>query len=229
MPFMFWDPTMILLIPAILLSLYAQFKVKSTYSRYLKKGTQKGITGAQAAEYILRSKGLNDVKVEETPGSLTDHYDPRSKVLRLSSENYRTKSIAALGVSAHEAGHALQHGDGYAPLALRSAIVPVANFGSTLAFPLLILGFIFSSGMLIDAGIIFFSGAVFFTIITLPVEFNASSRAVAELANGGFLQAEELKGAKKVLNAAALTYVAAAAVSIMQLIRLLVIRGAMDE
>ncbi|MCL5019977.1 MAG: zinc metallopeptidase [Patescibacteria group bacterium] len=226
---MFYDPTMLLLIPALLLSLYAQFKVKMTYARFSKVRSRKGLTGAQAANYILRNKGLGSIPIEETPGSLTDHYDPRKKILRLSSDNYHSDSIAALGVSAHEAGHAVQHGEGYAPLAFRNTIVPVANFGSTLAFPLFILGIIFSWSSLIDLGIILFSVAVVFTVITLPVEFNASRRAIAELANSGFLQSDELQGAKKVLNAAALTYVAATAMAVLELVRLLLIRNSMDE
>lgn len=229
MPFMFYDPTMLLLIPALLLSLYAQFKVKMTYARFSKVKSRKGLTGAQAANYILRNNGLGSIPIEETPGSLTDHYDPRKKILRLSSDNYHSDSIAALGVSAHEAGHAVQHGEGYAPLAFRNSIVPVANFGSMLAFPLFFLGFIFSWSSLIDAGIILFSIAVIFTVITLPVEFNASRRAIAELANSGFLQSDELQGAKKVLNAAALTYVAATAMAVLELVRLLMIRNSMDE
>lgn len=229
MPFMFFDSTMLLLIPALLLSLYAQFKVKMTYARYCKVRSRKGLTGAQAANYILRNKGLGSIPIEETPGSLTDHYDPRKKILRLSSDNFNSDSIAALGVSAHEAGHAIQHGERYAPLAFRNSIVPVANFGSMLAFPLFLLGMIFSWSSLIDAGIILFSIAVIFTVITLPVEFNASRRAIVELSNSGFLQTDELQGAKKVLNAAALTYVAATAMAVLELVRLLILRNSANE
>ena len=228
MPFLFWDPTMILLIPAILLSLYANLKVKSTFNRFSKIMAKRGLSGAEVASYILKGSGLSNVSIEETEGKLTDHYDPRSKKLRLSSENYRGKSLASLGVAAHEAGHAVQHGTGYGFLHLRSAIVPVANLGSNLAWPLVIIGFLFSIPSLIDIGIVLFSGAVIFTLITLPVEFNASKRALVELNRGGFLDSQEIIGAKKVLDAAALTYVAAAAVAVLQLVRLFLLRGSND-
>jgi len=228
MPFLFWDPTMILLIPAILLSLYASTKVKSAFNKFSQKATRRGISGKEVARYILQQNNLSSVQIEEAEGKLTDHYDPRKKVLRLSSENYRGSSIASLGVAAHEAGHAIQHGTGYSFLHIRNAIYPVANIGSNLAWPLVLAGFLFSFPSLIDIGIILFSGAVFFTLITLPVEFNASKRALVELRRGGFLETDELTGAKKVLDAAALTYVAAAAVAVLQLLRLLILRGSRD-
>jgi len=219
---------MILLIPAIILSLYANVKVKSTFSRFSKVLSRRRLNGAEVAEYILQRNNLSDVSIEETEGNLTDHYDPRKRILRLSRENYRGNSLASLGVAAHEACHAIQHGTGYAFLQLRNTIVPVANLGSNLAWPLLIIGFLFSIPSFVDIGIIFFSGAVFFTLVTLPVEFNASKRALVELERGGFLEKDEIIGAKKVLDAAALTYVAAAAVAVLQLLRLLLLRSSRD-
>jgi len=219
---------MILLIPAIILSLYANLRVKSTFARFNKIVSRRGLKGRDVAEYILSQNGLSGIPIEESEGKLTDHYDPRKRILRLSKENYGGNSIAALGIAAHEAGHAIQHGTGYAFLNLRNVIYPVVNFGSNLAWPLVIIGLLFSVPGLFDIGIILFSGAVFFTLITLPVEFNASRRALVELERGGFLQQDELKGARKVLNAAAMTYVAAAAVAVLQLLRLLILRGSQD-
>ncbi len=229
MPFGFFDPTFILLIPAILLSLYAQYKVKSTYSKYSEVPNAAGISGAEVARQLLRDNNIHDVEVEEVPGTLSDHYDPRSKMVRLSPHNFRGRSIAALSVAAHEVGHAIQDQVEYVPLKLRHAILPVANFGSTLAWPLLIAGFIFQATGLIDIGILFFVGAVLFQVVTLPVEFNASSRALRQLEGYRFLAPEEMPYARKVLNAAALTYVAAAAVSVLELVRLLILRNAMDD
>lgn len=187
--------------------------------------TASGMTGAKVAESLLNRNSIYDVTVEETGGTLTDHYDPRTKKLRLSSEVYNSNSLAALGVAAHETGHALQHKVAYGPLGMRQSLYPVANFGSTLAMPLFLAGFIFRIPLLIDIGIVLFAGAVVFSLITLPVEFNASSRAIAQLSSGGYLRQDEISGAKKVLDAAALTYVAAATMAVMQLVRLLLIRN----
>ncbi len=221
----FWDPTMILLIPAFLLALYAQFKVKNTYSRYLKIYNARGLTGYQAALELLRMNGISDVEVEETEGTLSDHYDPRDKTVRLSRANYRGTSLASLAVAAHEVGHAIQHASGYIPLQLRHAILPVTNFGSWLAFPLFFIGFFLRTPFLMDLGILFYAGVVLFHVVTLPVEFNASNRALVQLQSHGFLTEGEVTGARKVLNAAALTYVAATAMAVMQLLRLLLIRN----
>ncbi len=225
----FWDPTMILLIPALLLAFYAQFKVRSTYNRYSQIHNARGLTGYQAALHLLQINGIQDVAVEEVQGTLSDHYDPRDKTVRLSSDNYRGASLAAIAVAAHEVGHVIQHATGYVPLKLRHSILPATNLGSMLAFPLFFIGFLFSFPALMDLGIIFFAGVVVFHLVTLPVEFNASNRAMRQLVNHGFLAREEAIGAKKVLNAAALTYVAATAVAAMHLIRLLILRGMVDE
>ncbi len=224
----FWDPTMILLIPALFLAIYAQVKVKSAYARYSQIKNFRGMTGYQAAREILNLNGIHDVEVEETEGTLSDHYDPRVKKVRLSTENYRGTSLAAVAVAAHECGHVIQHHTGYFPLQLRHAILPVTNFGSWLAFPLFILGFFLRTPFLMDLGILFYAAVVAFHVITLPVEFNASSRALVQLQSHGFLAPQEVDGARKVLNAAALTYVAATAMALMQLIRLLILRGSED-
>jgi len=229
MPFFFYDPTMILLIPAIILTLYASAKVKTTYSKYRRIRSRSGLTGKDAAKLILHNNGIRDVEIEMYDGFLTDHYDPRSKVLRLSRANYEGRSLAAVGVAAHEAGHAIQHAKGYAPLGIRSAIVPISGFGSYMAIPLVIIGIWFSNPMFLDLGILLFSAFVFFTLVTLPVEYNASARAIAEIEGSTILDREEIPGAKKVLSAAALTYVAAAAVAIIQLIRLLLFRSLISE
>lgn len=223
---MIFDPLyFIMIIPALLLSIYAQIKVKSTYSRFSKVPTFRGVTGARAAREILRASGIGDVDIELTRGFLSDHYDPRSRVLRLSESVYAGNSIASVGVAAHEAGHAIQHAQGYAPLRMRSALVPISSLGSNLAWPLLMIGFIFMSQSLILAGIIFFSLAVLFQVVTLPVEFNASSRALMALPATGILSEDEVKGARKVLSAAALTYVAAATAAILQLLYFLMRAG----
>jgi len=228
---MFYDPTYLLLIPAILFTLYAQFKVKSTFNRYLEEGSSSNLTGAQVARDILDHYNLRAVPIELTPETLSDHYDPRARVLRLSPEVYHGRSLASFGVAAHEVGHALQHAESYAPLAIRNVIFPVASFGSNIGYFLFFLGFIFGGNtFLIDLGIILFSCFVFFTVLTLPVEFNASNRALAILGERGYLrQGEELKGAKKVLSAAAMTYVAAAATAVIQLLRMLILRGNRDD
>jgi len=228
MPYLFYDPTMLLLIPAILLALWAQFLVKSTYNKYSKVPASSGMTGADVAQRLLSDGGLGDVQVEEVEGKLTDHYDSRSKTLRLSTSISRSRSVAALGIAAHEVGHALQHSKAYGAFQLRQGIFPVANLGSTLAFPLFFIGFLFTSPVLMDIGIILFSGAVFFQLVTLPVEFNASSRALALLQSRGYLADQEIGQARKVLRAAALTYVAATAVAVLHLLRLVLLRGARD-
>jgi uncharacterized protein len=227
----YWDYTMFLILPALVLALYAQAKVRGAYSKYGKVFASSGITGAEAAHRILQTGGAGEVAVEKVAGQLTDHYDPRKKVLRLSEGVYGNTSIAALGIAAHEAGHALQHASGFAPLSLRNAIYPVASIGSTLAFPLFFIGFLMSSkgpSVLMDIGILLFAGAVAFSVITLPVEFNASKRAVALLGERGFLVGGELDGARKVLSAAALTYVASTAMAVMQLLRMFLMRSSRD-
>lgn len=226
---MYLDWTFILLIPAILLALYAQFKVKSTYSKYSEVRSSFGITGAKIARELLDSNGLGDVQIRPIEGNLTDNYDPRDKTLNLSSGVHNSQSVAAMGIVAHEVGHAVQDAKAYAPFNIRSSIVPVSNLGSSLAIPLFFLGLIFSYGPLMDAGILLFALAVAFTVITLPVEFNASSRAVAMLSDTGHMSKEELGMSKKVLDAAALTYVAATAMAVMQLVRLIAMRGMRDD
>ncbi|TCL62966.1 hypothetical protein EDC14_102220 [Hydrogenispora ethanolica] len=230
MPF-FYDPTFLLLIPAVIFTFYAQFKVQSTFNKYLDVPAASGMTGAQVARELLNNNNLADIPVELTPGTLSDHYDPRSRVLRLSPEVYHGRSLASLGVAAHETGHALQHARAYAPLALRNSIFPIANFGSNLGYILFFLGFLFGGNtFLIDLGIILFSFFVFFTLVTLPVEFNASNRGLAMLADGGFLmRGDEVGGAKKVLSAAAMTYLAAASMAVLQLLRMLFLRGRRDD
>lgn len=213
----------ILIVPTLLLSIWAQIKVKSTFASYSQKINSRGITGAQAAAYLLRVNNINDVRIERVSGSLTDHYDPSSKVLRLSESVYGKTSIAAVGVAAHETGHAIQHAVGYGPLALRSTLVPVANIGSSAGPVLVLLGIIFSWNFLLNLGILLFGCAVLFYLVTLPVEFNASSRAVAILGKTGVMSPQELSGVKKVLSAAALTYVASALTAVANLLRLILI------
>jgi len=225
----FWDPTYIIVLPAILLALYAQLRVQSTYSRYSQVPIASRMTGAEVAGEILRRHGLSSVQVEPIGGTLSDHYDPRTRVLRLSQGVYDGASVAAVGVAAHETGHALQHAEHYGPLALRSAMVPVSSFGSWLAYPLFFIGFFFRSGTMMELGILIFSAAVAFTVVTLPVEFNASGRAMRVLATEGFVTADELKGVRAVLTAAALTYVAAAATAVLQLLRLLLLSNMRRE
>lgn len=221
----YYDPTMLLLIPGLLLALWAQIKTQSTFRRYARVPSQRGMTAAQVAQDMLRRDGITDVVVERTAGSLTDHFDPRSNVLRLSEDVYDSTSLAALGVAAHEVGHVMQHQEGYLPLRLRSAVVPVAQIGSYAAWPLFFLGLLFSWEPLVVAGIIIFAAVVAFYLVTLPVEFNASHRAIAALEGGGYLTYEETRPARKVLNAAGLTYVAAALQAFLQLLRLLLIAG----
>jgi hypothetical protein len=208
-----------ILIPALLLAGYAQYRVRSTYTRYARVRTSSAIPAGLAAERILAAEGIHGLSIERARGRLSDHYDPRARVLRLSDPE--SISVAAVGVAAHEAGHAIQHARGYRPLALRTAIVPVATLGSRLALPLFFAGFLFSYPPLVTAGIVTFSAAVLFTLITLPVEFNASRRAVAALRSGALVSPEELGAVREVLSAAALTYVAAAAIAALQLLLLL--------
>ena len=222
----FFDPLYLLFaLPGLLLGLWAQARVRGAFNKYAKVRTARGVTGAEVARQLLDEQGLYDVAVEETQGFLSDHYDPRSKTLRLSPDVYRTPSIAAAGVAAHELGHALQDAGGYAPLAVRSAIVPVAQFGSSLAPILFIIGFLLNFTTLAWLGVILFAGAVLFTLVTLPVEFNASKRAKTLLNSSGILVGDELKGVDKVLDAAALTYVAAAVAAIGQLLYYVLLLG----
>ncbi len=221
------DPTMILVLIGVLLSLWAQGRVNSAFRKYGRVRSRTGMTGAEAARRLLNSQGIYDVTIEHISGSLTDHYDPRSKVLRLSDAVYGSDSVAAVSVAAHECGHAMQDNEDYAPLRFRSALVPVANFGSQLSWPLILIGVVFGGlgSPLVQIGILMFTLAVLFQLVTLPVEFNASGRAIKLLDSQGILLAEEVNGTKKVLSAAALTYVAAAAASILQLLRLIILFG----
>lgn len=226
---MFLDWTFILLIPAVILALYAQYKVTFTYKKFSGVKAFSAMPGYQLARNLLDKNDLGDIGIDITQGELTDNYDPRDKKLHLSSGVYNSSSVAAYGIVAHEAGHALQDSSGYAPLKLRSSIVPVSNWGSQLSIPIFFVGLLMSYGPLMDAGIILFSLAVAFTLITLPVELNASRRAVAMLSSSGYLSSQELGMAKKVLDAAALTYVAATAMAVLQLLRLIVLRGSRDD
>lgn len=223
---MYIDPTYILVLIGVVICLVASAKMNATFNRYSRVCNHSGITGREAAEQILHREGIYDVRVEHVSGNLTDHYDPRSKVLRLSDATYNSSSVAALGVAAHECGHAVQHAANYLPLRIRGALVPVANFGSTIAWPLIILGLFLTgdtSALLINLGIFAFSLSVLFQIVTLPVEFNASNRAIRVLGNSGMLYEGEVKATKKVLTAAALTYVAGALSAILQLLRILLL------
>lgn len=228
----YWDPTYFLVVIGAIICLLASAKVNTTFKRFNKVRSASGMTGAQAAERMLQMSGIYDVKVQHISGNLTDNYNPGNKTLNLSDSVYGSSSVAAIGVAAHECGHAIQHQKEYVPLKLRSAIVPVANIGSTLAWPLIIIGLLFNSttgSMLITIGIWAFSLAVLFQLVTLPVEFNASARAVNFLDSTGMLSHEELKGTKKVLKAAAFTYVASAAAAILQLLRLVLLFGGKDR
>lgn len=225
---MIFDPLyMMMFIPALLLSIYAQIKIKRAYDKFSTVPTMRGVSGAQAARHILDAEGLHDVQIEMTRGFLSDHYDPRSRVLRLSEGVWGGDSLASVGVAAHEAGHAIQHASGYAPMRLRSALVPMASIGSNFSWILLIVGFMLHSRGMISAGLLFFIVVVLFQIVTLPVEFNASSRALKALPASGILTDNEVAGARTVLSAAALTYVAAAAAAIMQLLYFLIRAGLM--
>ena len=221
-----FDGTYVLIILAFLISALVSVKMNATFSKYSKVRSYCGMTGAQAAQRILSSAGIYDVRIEHVSGKLTDHYDPSNKVLRLSDAVYGNTSIAAIGVAAHECGHAVQHARNYVPLSVRSAIVPVANFGSQLSWPLFLAGLIFSFRPLLMIGILLFCAALFFQIVTLPVEFNASARALRMLDETGIMGKQEIRGTKKVLRAAAMTYVAAVIGSLLQLLRLLILSGA---
>lgn len=222
----YFDPTYWLVIIGAVLCILAQTRVGSTFRKYAKVRSRSGMTGAQAAQRILELSGIYDVRVEYIKGELTDHYDPKAKVVRLSQSTYGSNSIAAIGVAAHECGHALQHNKGYAPLKIRTALVPAANIGSKLGIPIILLGVLFGMNQLfIQIGIWVFALAVLFQVVTLPVEYNASSRALAMLGDYGLMENEETRGCRKVLSAAALTYVAAAASSILQLLRLILLFG----
>lgn len=222
---MMFDPTYVLILIGVVLSLMASAKLNATYGRYETVRSRSGMTGAQAAERLLRSQGITDVTVRHVSGRLTDHYDPRTRTVNLSDTVYNSTSIAALGVAAHECGHVMQHARGYAPLKLRTALVPVANFGAQISWPLILIGFFMGGGSLISLGILLFSAAVLFQLVTLPVEYNASHRALRLLDETGILYGEEVGQTRRVLNAAALTYVAAAAASILQLLRLILLFG----
>jgi Zn-dependent membrane protease YugP len=222
---MFSDPTIFLVLIGLGLSLLASAGVKSTFAKYSRVRSMAGLTGAQAAERILHSAGIYDVRIERVSGNLTDHYDPRSKTLRLSDSTYADASVAAVGVAAHECGHAIQHQKHYGPLVLRSTLVPAANLGSSLAWPIFLVGLVTSIPFLTTAGILLFGLAVLFQLVTLPVEINASTRAVRLLETTGVLGSTENKGVKKVLTAAAFTYVASLAASILQLLRLIILAG----
>lgn len=225
----FWDPTILLMIPGLLLSLWASFKVKGTFAKYAAVPARSGMTGAQAAAELARARGV-PVRIEPSHGGhLSDHFDPTSNTLRLSPEVYGGRSLASLGVAAHEMGHALQKADGYAPLAIRNGLVPLSNLGSSLSWILLLIGLVMGNKLLAFAGVAVFSLAVLFTLITLPVEFDASSRAVNLLVADGIVRQSEVPGVKKVLDAAALTYVAAALTAILMLLRMFLIARSTDD
>ncbi len=226
---MFWDPTILLLIPGLLLSLWASFKVRGTFATYARVHARSGLSGAEAAAALAARRGLG-VRIEPSHGgTLSDHYDPTTNTLRLSPEVYSGRSLAALGVAAHEMGHALQKAEGYAPLALRNGLVPFAGLGSNLAFGLLLAGMLLSMKPLLYAGIAFFGLAVLFSLVTLPVEFDASARAMRILAADGLISSGEASGVRSVLNAAAWTYVAAAVVAVLELLRLILIARGSEE
>jgi Zn-dependent membrane protease YugP len=233
MPFLFgFDPTYMILIPALIFAMWAQWKVQHTYQKFSRVRAANGRTGREMALAIMARNGVSDVTVEEVGGMLSDHYDPRVKKVRLSQAIYAGDSISSIAVAAHEVGHVLQHAQGYVPLAIRSAVAPVAQFGSLAAFPLFFIGIFFVRGTtglwLMDLGIMLFTGAVLFQMVTLPVEFNASKRALAQLTESGAVMPQEVAQAKQVLDAAALTYVAAAAMAALQLLRLILIRNSRD-
>ena len=225
MPFYYDTIYWILLIPVLILSVYAQIKVSSSFGRYSRDRNHRGVTGAQAAYEVLRVHGVHDVAIRPCRGKLTDHYDPRDNTIYLSEPVYNAATVAAVGVAAHEAGHAVQYAMGYGPVRIRSAIIPVTQFGSQFAFVALMLGMVMYSQPLFLIGIALFSLTTLFQLVTLPVEFNASARAVAKIQQYGLLGTEETKGCKKVLTAAAMTYVAAAASAILQLLRLILLFG----
>lgn len=216
----YFDPTIIIIIPAIIFALWAQFKVKSTFEKYSKLDNSKGLTGYEVARQILDENGLNDVRIERISGNLTDHYDPSTNTVRLSDIVYGSCSVSAIGVSAHEVGHAIQHATGYIPVEIRSTLVPLTNFGSNIGIWIIMIGILFANDVMSFVGIILFATATIFQLVTLPVEFNASRRAINTLENYHILEGDELAGSKKVLNAAAMTYVAALISSLATLLRL---------
>jgi len=224
----FYDPTFLLLLPALAFAFWAQWKVKSTFARYTRQPSEAGYTGAQVAKGILNDANLGRVGVDAVAGQLTDHYDPASKQVNLSESNFAQRSVASLAVAAHEVGHALQDRDGYQPMIWRAKLLPAARIGSTGAFPLFFIGMLFGQGVgvfMMDLGIAFFAAALLFHVVTLPVEFNASRRALALLEGQGFLASREIPAAKAVLNAAALTYVASATMALVNLLRLILLRN----
>lgn len=226
MGYYYWDPTYILVVIGAVICMITSAKVKGTFNKYSQLRSMSGMNGAQVAQRVLQAAGIYDVQVRHVSGSLTDHYDPRTKTVNLSDPVYNATSVAALGVAAHECGHAIQHAKSYAPLSIRSALVPIANFGSMLAWPVILIGLLFntrSSGLIIDIGILLFSAAVLFQLVTLPVEFDASRRALVMLRTQGILADDELKYTRRVLKSAALTYVASAAAAILQLLRIILI------
>ncbi len=224
----YWDPTYILVVIGAIICMIASAKVKTTFNKYSQYRSYSGMNGAQVAQRVLEAAGIYDVTVRHVSGNLTDHYDPSTKTVNLSDPVYNSYSVAALGVAAHECGHAIQHAKNYAPLSLRSALVPVANFGSMLAWPLILIGLFIngrSSTLIIDLGIVLFSAAVIFQLVTLPVEFDASRRALVMLRTQNILSDDELKNTRKVLKSAAFTYVASAAAAILQLLRIILLVG----
>ena len=226
MGYYYWDPTYILVVIGAVICMIASARVKGTFNKYSQLRSMSGMNGAQVAQRVLQAAGIYDVQVRHVSGSLTDHYDPRTKTVNLSDPVYNATSVAALGVAAHECGHAIQHAKSYAPLSIRSALVPIANFGSMLAWPVILIGLLFntrSSGLIIDIGILLFSAAVLFQLVTLPVEFDASRRALVMLRTQGILADDELRYTRRVLKSAALTYVASAAAAIFQLLRIILI------
>lgn len=226
MGYYYWDPTYILVVIGAVICMITSARVKGTFNKYSQLRSMSGMNGAQVAQRVLQAAGIYDVQVRHVSGSLTDHYDPRTKTVNLSDPVYNATSVAALGVAAHECGHAIQHAKSYAPLSIRSALVPIANFGSMLAWPVILIGLLFntrSSGLIIDIGILLFSAAVLFQLVTLPVEFDASRRALVMLRTQGILADDELRYTRRVLKSAALTYVASAAAAILQLLRIILI------
>lgn len=223
--YFYFDWTILLILPALIISIWAQYKVSSTFSKYSKVMTSKSVCGADAARAILDANGLYYVKIERVRGHLTDHFDPKANVIRLSDSVYDSYSTAAVGVAAHEAGHAVQYAQDYSPIKLRAAIIPATRYGSMLAMPLFFIGMLLAAPSLMYFGIILYSAVAFFQLVTLPVEFNASARALTALSGANTLSEEELKGAKKVLSAAAMTYVAALLTSLLTLLRLLLLAG----
>lgn len=221
MPYLFYDYYyIILVIPAMILAIIAQVKVKSTYAKYAKIGNSRSITGAYAAQAVLTHYGIRDVRIEQISGKLSDHYDPKAKVIRLSSEVYSGSSIAAVGIACHEAGHAAQHAENYAPIKVRNSLVPVCNIGSTLGIPLALIGFVLGFEPLVTIGLVLYAAISVFHLVTLPVEFNASRRAIRVIDETHLLHDDETGGAKKVLSAAAMTYVASLIVALANLLRL---------